>query len=287
MDAIAGSIAKAAASFAGKKVSDYRIAGALAAAYSRAAYETIEAADAEHGNRSAIWLEVAEAIGNPDSAALMLGGGGLDVSSEASALLQSFSTRLVGYLRDLVPMDQRASTESVLAAIFGVRTDIEAMAARIREIDQLVRATNPPDPNADLAWWERPGAPTFELRPGLESKNGTPHVYGTLSVRSEPMVGALKLHIGLDGGARGEAYLMPENSSRPPAAMKYQFKPVLIPIEGAGDEPWIAVTASFTWAGRHAATWRFPMRHHEKGHWISTLIAGPLWAGPSWREVGR
>jgi len=268
MDAIAGSIAKAATSFAGKKVSDYRVAAALAAAYSRAAYETIDAADAEHGNRTAIWFEVADAIGNPHSAALMLGGGGLDASSEASALLQSFSTRLVAYLRDLIPMDQRASTESVLAAIFGVRIDLEAMAAQIGELDQLVRATSPPDPNAQLAWWERPGAPAFELRPGLESKSGTPHVYGTLSVRSEPMVGALKLHTGLDGGASEEAQLMAENSSRPPAAMKYQFKPILIPIQAAGDGPWIIVTASFTWAGRHTATWRFPMGRHEKGHWI-------------------
>lgn len=268
MDALAGAIAKAAASFAGKAVSDYRISAALAAAYSRAAYETIQAADAEHGNRSAVWFEVAEAIGNPDSAALMLGGAGLNVSSEASALLQSFTTRLVGYLRDLVPMDQRAATESVLAAIFGVRTDIEAMAVRIGEIDQLVRAANRPDPNAQLEWWDRPGAPAVELRPDLESKNGVPHAYGTLSVRSEPMVGALKLHIGVDGSAGEEAHLMPENSSRPPAVMKYQFKPVLLETQATDDAPWIIFRVSFTWAGWHTATWRLPMRRLEKGHWI-------------------
>lgn len=132
----------------------------------------------------------------------------------------------------------------------------------------------------ELAWWERPGAPVLELHPDLDNRDG-PRVYGTLTVRAEPMVGALKVFVGIDGGEESEATLMQENASRPPSFMKYQFKPVPVQPDGPSGEGVVEVRATFTWNGRHTATWTFPLRRHEKGHSILDSHLGTPLGNPA------
>lgn len=128
----------------------------------------------------------------------------------------------------------------------------------------------------DVQWWEIAGAPTLELRPDLDNRDG-PRLFGTLTVRAEPMVGALKVFVSTSGRDPIEATLMQENASRPPALMKYQFKPMPVAPGEHGGQPLVEVSATFVWGSRHTAVWSFPLRHHEKGHWaLDTHLGTPL-----------
>lgn len=128
----------------------------------------------------------------------------------------------------------------------------------------------------DVQWWERAGAPALELRPDLDNRDG-PRLFGTLAVRAEPMVGGLKVFVSTSGRDPIEAALMQENASRPPALMKYQFKPIPLAPEELGELPLVEVSATFVWGSRHTAVWSFPLRPHEKGHWVlDTHLGTPL-----------
>lgn len=81
------------------------------------------------------------------------------------------------------------------------------------------------DPNDALPWEDRPGAPMFSISPGLENRKKDVTLGATLRIRSEPMVGALKLSAGINEEAMLQTHLMLQNS-RDPNETKHQAKPI-------------------------------------------------------------
>lgn len=120
----------------------------------------------------------------------------------------------------------------------------------------------PEDPLQAVPWWNQPGGPEIEVRPGREqvAENVQITLLGHLSVKGDikPKYRWLGADIEMD-----PATPMPENR-----AGQYQMKGVKLTPSGDSDEVSLEVTFIWTDGGEHGCRWRWPIEKHSKGHWV-------------------
>ena len=137
---VLGIVVQAATAFAAKAVSESNSSAAVTGAYVAAASAVIDEAEKRHGERSPEWGEIVAAIGNvTDASTLLHGGTSAGRAPAVPALLQQFGSRLSGCLQELIPPDQLAATDVILASLFDIRVDIRRIAdqANIRHFHPL------------------------------------------------------------------------------------------------------------------------------------------------------
>lgn len=126
---VLGIVVQAATAFAAKAVSESNSSAAVTGAYVAAASAVIDEAEKRHGERSPEWGEIVAAIGNvTDASTLLHGGTPVGRSPAVTALLREFGNRLSGCLQELIPPDQLAATDTILAALFDIRVDTRHIA---------------------------------------------------------------------------------------------------------------------------------------------------------------
>lgn len=143
---VLGILVQAATAFAAKTVSESNSSAAVAAAYVAAASAVIDEAERRHGERSPEWGEIVAAIGNvTDASTLLHGGTSAGRSPAVTALLQEFGNSLRGRLQELIPPNQLAATDTILAALFDIRVDVRRIADQTN-----VRRLHPLDVSLDI-----------------------------------------------------------------------------------------------------------------------------------------
>jgi hypothetical protein len=122
-------------------------------------------------------------------------------------------------------------------------------------------------PQFKMHWLDRPGAPQFRLESRIDNREGATQLLCEIYITdANPMPGGLQARWVHPGIEVDWTTPMPANTSMR-GARKFQMKPVQVIFTPPGDSVTFQVKFNLD-DGEHGGSWTWPVRQHEKGHWI-------------------